>query len=268
MTDNQWPQASARTPLDQYGSTAPLDPSAQPEGSASKKDAAKEEASKVAGQAAGGARNVVQAAKLEAGNVASEATSEAKDLLRQAKLGLGSQAGAQQQKAAEGIRTISSQLQAMADAPGQQGVASDLVRQAATRTSAVASWVEGADPGTLLNDMQSFARRKPGTFLLISAGAGLLAGRLVRGLQAGTPAPQAAAAIPPRPEQPPAAATANPSRNGVPVYQNPVAEPATYGETIYGEPARPAYSGTESGGVPLKDLDDPYSDVRAAERQP
>nr|WP_189337639.1 hypothetical protein [Arthrobacter sp. AFG7.2] len=266
MTDNQLPQASARSPLDQYGNAAPTDFSAGPAGSASKKDTAKEEASKVAGQAAGGAQSVAQAAKYEVGHVASEAKSEAKTLLHQAKQGVGSQAGAQQQKAVDGVRTISSQLQAMADAPEQQGVASDLVREAANRASAVASWIEGKDAGMLLTDVQGFARRKPGTFLLISAGAGLLAGRLVRGLQAGAPAPQGEAAIPPRPEQPPAAA-ANPSRNGVPVYREPVAEPVAYGETIYGEPARPAYSGTEAGGVPLRDLDDPYTDMPGGGRQ-
>lgn len=266
MTDNQWPEASARSPLDQYGNAAPTDLSAEQESSASKKDAAKQEASKVAGQAAGGAQNVVQTAKAEAGNVASEAKSSAKDLLHQAKSGLGSQAGAQQQKAAEGVRNISSQLQTMADAPDQQGVASDLIRQAADRTSAVASWIEGKDPGTLLNDVQSFARRKPGTFLLISAGAGLLVGRLARGFQAGAPAADAAGAIPPRPAQAPVAATTGPAWGEESLYQDQVATPVTYGETIYGEPARPSYSGTE-GGVPLRDLDDPYTDMPGGGRQ-
>jgi hypothetical protein len=212
-----------------------------------KKEAAKEEASKIAGQAAGGARNVAQAAKLEAGNVASEAKSGAMDLLQQAKSGLGSQAGAQQQKAAEGVRTISSQLHAMADAPEQRGVATDLVREAANRASAAASWIEGKDPADLLDDVQSFARRKPGTFLLLAAGAGLLAGRLARGLQAGPPAVGKATQTPPRPAQAPTAPA--------------VAAPAAYGETIYGEPARPAFSGTEAGGVPLKNLDEPYSEL-------
>lgn len=266
MTDNQWPEASARSPLDQYGNAAPTDFSAEPQGSASKKDAAKEEASKVAGQAAGGAQNVVQTAKQEAGHVASEAKSEAKNLLHQAKQGVGSQAGAQQQKAADGVRTISSQLQAMADAPEQQGVASDLVRQAADRTAAVASWLEGKDPGTLLNDVQSFARRKPGTFLLLAAGAGILVGRLTRGLQAGAQGSQPA--IPPKPAQAPVAAATAPAWGEEPVYGNQVAAPVTYGETIYGEPGRPAYSGTAEGGVPLRDPDDPYSEVRGAERQP
>ncbi|WP_258803138.1 hypothetical protein [Pseudarthrobacter sp. NS4] len=265
MTENQWPEGSARPPLDQYGK-APANASAEPETYVTKKEAAKEEASQVAGQAAGGAQNVAQAARLEAGNVASEAKSQAQGLLHQAKSGLGSQAGAQQQKAADGIRTISSQLQTMADAPEQQGAASDLVRQAAERASSVASWIEGKEPGALLNDVQSFARRKPGTFLLLAAGAGVLVGRLARGLQAGAPGTQPA--IPPKPAQAPAAAATAAPWGEEPVYREQVSAPVTYGETIYGEPGRPAYSGTVEGGVPLRDPDDPYSEVRGAERQP
>jgi hypothetical protein len=139
----------------------------------------------VAGQAATAAQGVARTAKEEAANVASEAKSSAQDLLGQAKSGLTSQAGTQQQKAAEGIRNISSQLHSMASAPEQQGVASDLIRQAAQRSESVASWLENKQPGDILGEVQRFARNKPGTFLLLAAGAGVLAGRLTRGLAAG-----------------------------------------------------------------------------------
>jgi hypothetical protein len=75
----------------------------------------------------------------------------------------------------------------MANAPDQQGMASDLVRQAADRASSVASWLETRQPGDLLTEVQRFARNRPGTFLLLAAGAGVLAGRLTRGLTAGAP---------------------------------------------------------------------------------
>ncbi|TPV47490.1 hypothetical protein FJ661_20630, partial [Pseudarthrobacter phenanthrenivorans] len=71
------------------------------------------------------------------------------------------------------------------DAPDQQGVASDLIRQAAQRSESIASWLENKQPGDLLGEVQRFARNKPGTFLLLAAGAGVLAGRLTRGLTAG-----------------------------------------------------------------------------------
>jgi hypothetical protein len=73
----------------------------------------------------------------------------------------------------------------MASAPEQQGVASDLIRQAAQRSESVASWLENKQPGDLLGEVQRFARNRPGTFLLLAAGAGVLAGRLTRGLAAG-----------------------------------------------------------------------------------
>jgi hypothetical protein len=200
MTENQWPRdpdytappASTGIPGERTAATFPSAATPQyGEGQtgdtsgASRKDAAKEEAADVARTAKGSAQNVAQTAKSEAANVASEAKSSAQNLLHQAKSGLTSQAGTQQQKAAEGIRTMSSQLQSMADAPEQQGMASDLIRQAAQRSESVASWLENREPGDLLGEVQRFARNKPGTFLLLAAGAGVLAGRLTRGLTAG-----------------------------------------------------------------------------------
>jgi len=194
MTENQWPQTphTGADPAitDPYGATevAPGQASYSADrGDTSKSQAAKEEASNVAGHAASAAQGVAETAKGEAANVAHEAKANAQDLLHQAKSGLTSQAGTQQQKAAEGMRNISSQLHSMASAPDQQGVASDLVRQAAERTSSVASWLENREPGDLLNEVTRFARNRPGTFLLLAAGAGVLAGRLTRGLTAGAP---------------------------------------------------------------------------------
>ncbi|MET1065389.1 MAG: hypothetical protein ABWX85_10505, partial [Arthrobacter sp.] len=154
MTENEWHQTAPSAPTDEYVATATV-PSGGAEGSPSKKEAVKDEASAVAGHAAGEAKNVAATAKAEAANVAGEVKTNAKDLLYQAKSDLTDQVGAQQQKAAEGIRTISSQLHTMADASDQPGVATDLIRQAADRTQSVASWLENRDPGTLLTDVKS-----------------------------------------------------------------------------------------------------------------
>jgi len=186
MTENEWTQTAPSAPADEYLSTGAVPPGGV-EGSPSKKEAAKDEASAVAGHAAGEAKNVAETAKAEAANVAAEVKTSTKGLLYQAKSDLTDQAGAQQQKAADGIRTISSQLHTMADASDQPGVAADLIRQAAERTQSVASWLENRDPGSLLDEVKSFARQRPGTFLLAAAGAGVLAGRLGRSLQAGAP---------------------------------------------------------------------------------
>jgi hypothetical protein len=236
-------------------------------GAAGKKDVAKDEAANVAGQAAGAAQNVAETAKAEAQNVAYEAKNSARDLLHQAKSDLTSQAGTQQAKAAEGIRSISSQLRTMADAPDQQGVASDLIRQAADRSESVASWLDNRDPGSLLDEVKSFARQRPGTFLLLAAGAGMLAGRLGRSLQAGAPAEgsatgtlPASGTLPQYPVQPPVTESNLATTPGAPLYDAPQATPTTYAETVYGEPARPGFDAPGSAGVPLRDPEDPYTE--------
>ncbi|WP_411375036.1 hypothetical protein ACLH0K_01080 [Arthrobacter sp. MPF02] len=255
MTENQWTSDSMPAPRDPGIDTIGTAPAASASGS--RKETAKEEASSVASEAASAAQGVAQTARSEAANVAAEAKNSAQDLLHQARQGLSSQAGTQQQKAADGIRTISSQLQSMAEAPDQQGFASDLIRQAAQRSESVASWLENKQPGDLLGEVQRFARNRPGTFLLLAAGAGVLAGRLTRGLTAG--APESTSATGPGTSYQYQAAGRHVAAGGdKPSPGGPVTAPAAYGETIYGEPGRPGYSGTESGGVPLKDYDDPF----------
>ncbi|MBT2531040.1 hypothetical protein J7E83_02655 [Arthrobacter sp. ISL-48] len=197
MTENQWPEDPAytvppTTPGTMGERSATTFPSAAtpPTGDTyetSRKDAMKEEAGDVARRAADSAQTVAETAKTEAANVASEVKANAKDLLHQARNDLTQQAGTQQQKVADGLRSVSDELHAMARASDQPGVASDLVRQAAERSSSVASWLDGRDPGSLLDEVKTFARRRPGTFLLLAAGAGVLAGRLSRSLSAGAP---------------------------------------------------------------------------------
>jgi hypothetical protein len=190
--------------------------------SASKSEAAKEEAADVKRHAADAAQNVAETAKTEAVNVAAEVKTNARDLLHQAKSDLTDQAGTQQQKVAEGLRSVAGELHSMAAASDQPGVATDLVRQAAERSSAVASWLDRRDPGSLLTEVKSFARQRPGTFLLLAAGAGVLAGRLSRSLSTGAPEttgttatgtsaagriPDTGVAVPPPPVQMPAPQT-------------------------------------------------------------
>ncbi|GIU56928.1 hypothetical protein [Arthrobacter sp. NicSoilC12] len=186
MTQNPWAQAAPEASPDRYAGVGVVPP--QGTGRAdSKQEAAKDEAADVTRHAAGAAQNVAETAKTEAANVASEVKTNARDLLHQAKSDLTEQAGTQQQKVAEGLRSVAGELHSMAAASDQPGVATDLVRQAAERSSAVASWLDGRDPGSLLTEVKSFARQRPGTFLLLAAGAGVLAGRLSRSLSAGAP---------------------------------------------------------------------------------
>jgi hypothetical protein len=217
MTENQWPQdptytdppANAGSTGERSATTFPAtaapqttDPYSQSGGTAgtSRRDAVKDEAGEVARTAKDSAQNVAETARTEAANVASEVKASTKDLLAQARTDLTHQAGAQQQKVADGLRSVSNELHAMAQASDQPGVASDLVRQAAERSSSVASWLDARDPGSLLDEVKAFARQRPGTFLLLAAGAGVLAGRLSRSLSAGAPEPTARSAAGATPE--------------------------------------------------------------------
>ena len=71
----------------------------------------------------------------------------------------------------------------MADASGQGGMSADLAHHAASRARGAGQWLGDRKPGQVVDEMQSFARRKPAVFLALAAGAGLVAGRLTRGLK-------------------------------------------------------------------------------------
>jgi len=132
------------------------------------------------------AGNVVETAKEEAATVAAEAKSQAKSLYAQTQRELRDQAGKQQQRAADGLRSAGEELRVMASSTPSPGLATDLVRQAASRVSGAASWLGDRDPDSLLAEVKSFARRKPGVFIGIAVLAGIAAGRLARALAEGS----------------------------------------------------------------------------------
>jgi hypothetical protein len=129
-------------------------------------------------------KHVASTAADQVGNVASESATQARDLLHEAQAQVRDQAGTQKDRAAGGLRTLGDELRSMSDrtAEGsQQGLASDLARQAATKVHDLAAWLDAREPGDILEEVRDLARRKPGTFLLGAAVAGLVAGRLTRG---------------------------------------------------------------------------------------
>ncbi|WP_345750800.1 hypothetical protein [Microbacterium rhizophilus] len=145
-------------------------------------EAAKHEAAEVKDTAKQEAGHVVDTAKQEASNVAHEAKSQAKHVYAQTRRELTDQAATQQQRVAEGLRSIGDELQSMARGSENPGMATEFVQQASTRLSDASSWLSQRDPGSLLNEVKSFARRKPGVFIAGALVAGLAAGRLTRAL--------------------------------------------------------------------------------------
>src|SRR6185312_16754235 len=65
-----------------------------------------------------------------------------------------------------------------------------------------AGWLEQRDPGSVLDEVRDFARQRPLAFLGIALGAGVVTGRLVRGLSADTDtASSTGSANPPAPSR-------------------------------------------------------------------
>ena len=131
--------------------------------------------------------------KQAAGDVAATASQEAKQVTREAKdqvqalwgqtrRELTDQAATQQTRVAGSLRELADQLASMAGAADQDGMAVGLVDDVARRAGDAATWLDQRDPGSLLEEARSFARQRPGTFLAIAAGVGVLAGRLSRSL--------------------------------------------------------------------------------------
>lgn len=147
-------------------------------GGSGKADAAKQEASHLATEASDATQHVAGVAKQEASNVAHEAGRQTKNLLNQAGSELSDQAAMQQQRVAAGLRSIGQELSSMSQNSQDKGTASELVGQAAQKADQVADWLGSRDPGSLLNEVKSFARRKPGLFIAIAAGAGIALGRI------------------------------------------------------------------------------------------
>jgi gas vesicle protein len=150
-------------------------------------EVAREQAAHVAETAQESGQHVVETAKEEAANVAQEAKSQVGDLFAQTGQELKDQAAKQQERVASGLRSVSDELGQMARS-SEGGMATDLVHQAASKTGEIASWLDQRDPGSLLDEVKSFARRRPGTFIAAAAIAGVLAGRLTRSIAGGASA--------------------------------------------------------------------------------
>ncbi|HEX5770080.1 MAG TPA: hypothetical protein VFY11_03890 [Nocardioidaceae bacterium] len=170
--------------------TTPTGSEAQPTGSTEdKKEQAKQvagtaadEAKQTAGTARDEAKNVAGTAKDEARNVMAEGRQQAAGLLDEARTQVDDQARTQRDRLVSTLRSFGDDLEKMAN--GEQtggGMAQDLARQAADRAREISSRVDGREPAELLDEVRSFARRRPGTFLLGAVAAGVIAGRLTRG---------------------------------------------------------------------------------------
>jgi len=156
-------------------------------GGSGKADVAKDHATAVAQDVKDSGKGVASTAASEAKDVAHEATSQVRSLFSQLSSEAGQQASGQTQRAAEGLRSLGKELTSMAESQqGESGMAANLARQGASRLDAAASWIEGRQPGEILDEVRSFASRRPGLFLGGAALLGLIGGRMTSGLKGGS----------------------------------------------------------------------------------
>jgi hypothetical protein len=176
MTDKYLP---ASTPA-QRGESPPSLPAAG-QGTA---EVVKDQAAGLSHGSAQASQHVAGVAREQASGVAAEAGRQGRDLLEQAQHQLEIQTAQGQQRLAKQLLSLSDEIRSMAEASSQGGMAADLAHQAAARAHRAGQWLDDRRPREVADEMQSFARRRPAVFLALAVGAGLVAGRLTRGLKA------------------------------------------------------------------------------------
>jgi hypothetical protein len=200
-----------------------------------------EQAAQVAGAAGTAAADVAGAAKTEAANVIGESLDQAKDLASTVRTQVADQLSSQGDRLTEGLRTLSSQL-----AEGDtSGVVGQVLKEAGQRVQALADYAERTGPQGIVTELRSYAKRNPGTFLLGAALAGLVGGRVVKGITANKQQQSEPAALPPAPLY------------DAPTYAEPIGGTAT-GNPLAGVTA-PAGTGTYAGYVPSTDPASTYA---------
>jgi len=107
---------------------------------------------------------------------------QTQEVLEDARGLLMDQARVQRDHLVDLLGTMGSDLDRMRiQAPS--GLAADLVSQTAHHLRSLRTQLDGREPSDVLDDVRRFARRRPGTFLLGALAAGLVAGRLARGMK-------------------------------------------------------------------------------------
>ena len=130
------------------------------------------------------AAEVAGTVKDQVAQVTGEASAQARDLLAEARAQVQDQARAQTGRLAENVRRLAHELRDMADHGKPDSTATAAVAQLADGGHRVADRLEGRGPDGLLEDVQDFARRRPGLFLAGAALAGFALGRTGKGVAA------------------------------------------------------------------------------------
>ncbi|MDH2425435.1 hypothetical protein [Sphaerisporangium sp. TRM90804] len=167
-----------------YGSTgAPT-----PQGGQDTTQRAKEAAGEVAGTAKQAAGQVAGTAKQQAGAVAGEVKTQAGQAIGQLRSRASKEADSQAQRAAQGIRQWADDLSYMAENSKPDSPMRTATHHVAETGKRAADYLEEHGVAGVAQDVQRFARKRPGVFLAGALAAGFLVGRLAKaGMSADEP---------------------------------------------------------------------------------
>lgn len=127
------------------------------------------------------ASNTAGTAREQAAQVAGEAKAQARNLAHDVRDRVGAEARSQNDRLADGVRRFADELDEMVSNRGDSP-ASKVVTQVSQGGRRVADYLAEHGPEGVLDGVQDFARRRPGTFLLAAAAAGFVVGRLGKGV--------------------------------------------------------------------------------------
>ncbi|MEN3362685.1 MAG: hypothetical protein V7637_6667 [Mycobacteriales bacterium] len=150
-------------------------------------EVAREQAAAVGQHAASAGGDLAQTTKEQGREVVAETSRQARDLAQEARTQLREQSVAQRDRATGSLRALGDELEQMAQRGGQSGTATEIAHQAAGRVRDVARFLENREPGDLVEEVRSYARRRPGTFLAGAAVAGVLVGRVMKASRGAQP---------------------------------------------------------------------------------
>lgn len=145
---------------------------------------AKNAAADVAADGKQAAVDVAQTGKQAATDVAQQTKKEATNLIAQTRNEIRDQAEQQRASTVSGLRSIVDQLASMTKNTDEDGSAVELAARARDRVHTAADWLDQRDVAQIGDELRRVGRQRPGAFLLTAAVAGVVAGRLTRGVVA------------------------------------------------------------------------------------
>ncbi len=135
----------------------------------------------VAGAAKQQARDVTATVKEQAAQLTQELSVQGRSLYEETREQVEHEAETQTQQLAVTLRRLGTEAQALADGrPEAAGSAGEYAGQLADKLHDLATGLENRGVSGLIEEVQDFARRRPGAFLLSTAIVGFAGGRLLR----------------------------------------------------------------------------------------